>query len=77
VVIETSLELIPCDGVDICMGVTVCLPPICYRTKEHVHGKKNLLSMESLACEKVVGQVHRYSTKRDWCGGGGGGACCW
>jgi hypothetical protein len=35
-----SLELIPRDGVDICMGVTVCLPPICYRTKELVRGKK-------------------------------------
>jgi hypothetical protein len=35
------------------------------------------VSMGSLACEKVVGQVCRNSAKRDWCGGGGGGACCW
>jgi hypothetical protein len=34
VITETSLELIPSDGVDICMGATVCLPPICYGTKE-------------------------------------------
>jgi hypothetical protein len=51
------------------MGVTVCLPPICCRTKELVHGKKNFLtihlltplsqssaSMGSLTCEKVVGE---------------------
>jgi hypothetical protein len=25
---KTSLELIPHDGVDICMGVLVCLPPV-------------------------------------------------
>jgi hypothetical protein len=73
---EMSLELIPRDGVDICMGVTVRLSPICYCMKELVRGKKNLLaihalgdhelllnSMRSLACEKVVGQVHRNSTK--------------
>jgi hypothetical protein len=97
VVMEDSLELVPRDGVDICKGAIVCLPPICCRTKELVRGKKNLLaicalgdtsffstpfsqssaSMGSLACEKVVGRVHRNSAKQEWCGGGGGGACCW
>jgi hypothetical protein len=48
VVIEMSLEPVPCDGVGICMGVTVCLPPICYRTKELVHGRKNLLVIRAL-----------------------------
>jgi hypothetical protein len=42
VVIKMSLKLVPRDGVDICMGVTICLPPICCRTKELVHGKKEL-----------------------------------
>jgi hypothetical protein len=49
VVTETSLELIPRDGVDICMGVTVCLSPICYRTKELVYGKKNFLVIRALS----------------------------
>jgi hypothetical protein len=48
VVTETSLELIPRDGVDICMGVTICFPPICCHTKELVHGKKNFLSIRAL-----------------------------
>jgi hypothetical protein len=43
-----SLELIPRDGVDICMGVTVCLPPICCHTKELVRSKKNLLMICAL-----------------------------
>jgi hypothetical protein len=42
-----SLELVPRDGVDICMGVTVCLPPICRRTKELVRGKKNSLTIRA------------------------------
>jgi hypothetical protein len=37
-----SLELIPRDGVDIEMGVTICLPPIWCRTKELVPDKKDL-----------------------------------
>jgi hypothetical protein len=45
---EMSLELIPRDGVNICMGVTVRLPPICCRTKELVRGKKNLLAICAL-----------------------------
>jgi hypothetical protein len=48
VVTEMSLELIPRDGVDIGMGVTVRLPPICCRTKELVRGKKNLLTIRAL-----------------------------
>jgi hypothetical protein len=38
-----SLEHIPRDGVNICMGVTVCLPPICCHTKELVRRKKDFL----------------------------------
>jgi hypothetical protein len=48
VVTEISLELIPRDGVDICMVVIVRLPPICCRTKELVRGKKNLLMIRPL-----------------------------
>jgi hypothetical protein len=54
VVTETSLELIPRDGVDICMGVTVCLSPICCRTKELVHGKKNLLVICALGDHELL-----------------------
>jgi hypothetical protein len=51
---EMSLELIPRDGVDICMGVTVCLPPICCRTKELVRGKKNLLAIHALGDHELL-----------------------
>jgi hypothetical protein len=54
VVTETSLELIPRDGVDICMGVTVCLLPICYRTKELVCDKKNLLTIHALGDRELI-----------------------
>jgi hypothetical protein len=92
-----SIELIPCDGVDVHMGIAVRFPPVVCCPIELVHSQKDFLairalgdheflfnpldqsstSMGSLSCEKVVGRVHRNSTKRDWCGGGGGGACCW
>jgi hypothetical protein len=49
-----SLELIPHDGVDICMGVTVSLPPICCRTKELVRGKKNLLAIRALGDHELL-----------------------
>jgi hypothetical protein len=45
---KTSLELIPRDGVNISMGVTVSLPPIRCRTKEMVCSKKNLLVIRAL-----------------------------
>jgi hypothetical protein len=54
VVTETSLELVPRDGIDICMGVTVCLPPICYRTKELVRGKKNFLMIRALGSHELL-----------------------
>jgi hypothetical protein len=54
VVTETSLELVPRDGVNICMGVTVCLPPICYRTKELVRGKKNSLTIRALGDQELL-----------------------
>jgi hypothetical protein len=54
VVTETSLEPVPRDGVNIYMGVTVCLPPICCRTKELVRGKKNLLVICALGDHKLL-----------------------
>jgi hypothetical protein len=54
VVTETSLEPVPCDVIDICMGVTVCLPPICCRTKELVRSKKNLLVIRALGDHELL-----------------------
>jgi hypothetical protein len=51
---ETSLELIPRDGVNICMGVTVRVPLICCRTKELVQGKKNLLAIRALGDHELL-----------------------
>jgi hypothetical protein len=54
VVMETSLELIPRDGVNICIGVTICFPPICCRTKELVCGKKNFLLIRALGDHELL-----------------------
>jgi hypothetical protein len=45
---ETSLELIPHNRIDICVGIAVCLPPICYHSKELVHVKKDILMICAL-----------------------------
>jgi hypothetical protein len=37
---KPSLELVPRDGVDVCMGVAVCLPPVGCRSIELVQNKK-------------------------------------
>jgi hypothetical protein len=54
VITETSLELIPSDGVNISIGVIVRLPPICCRTKELVRGKKNLLAIRALGDHELL-----------------------
>jgi hypothetical protein len=54
VIMETSLELISSDGVNISMGVTVSLPPICCRTKELVCGEKNLLTIHALGDHELL-----------------------
>jgi hypothetical protein len=54
VVTKISLELVPRDGVDICMGVTLCLPPICCHTKELVRGKKNFLVICALGNHELL-----------------------
>jgi hypothetical protein len=45
---ETSLELIPCDGVDVRMGVALRLPPVGYYSVELVHSKKDFLMIRAL-----------------------------
>jgi hypothetical protein len=40
---ETSLELVPCDGVDVHMGIAVRLPPVICCPIELVRSKKDLL----------------------------------
>jgi hypothetical protein len=46
---KMSLKLIPCDGVDVRMGVAVCLPPVGYCSIELVRSKKNFLVIRALA----------------------------
>jgi hypothetical protein len=45
---ETSVELIPCDGVDVHMGIAVCLPPVGCCPIELVRSKKDLLAIRAL-----------------------------
>jgi hypothetical protein len=54
VITKMSLEQVPSDGVDICMGATVCLPPIRCSIKELVHGKKNLLAIYALGDHELL-----------------------
>jgi hypothetical protein len=43
-----SLELVPGDGVDVCMGVVVHLPPVGCCPIELVCSKKDLLAINAL-----------------------------
>jgi hypothetical protein len=45
---ETSLELIPGDGVDVRMGIAVRLPPVGCCPIELVRSKKDLLAISAL-----------------------------
>jgi hypothetical protein len=45
---ETSLEVIPGDGVDVCMGVAVRLPPVGCCPIELVRSKKDLPVISAL-----------------------------
>jgi hypothetical protein len=45
---EMSLELVPGDGVDVCMGVAVRLPPVGCFPIELVCSKKDLLTIRAL-----------------------------
>jgi hypothetical protein len=46
--VETSLELIPGDGVDVCMGIAIRLPPISCCPIKLVRSKKDLLVIRAL-----------------------------
>jgi hypothetical protein len=43
-----SLELIPCDGVNISMGVAVCVPPVGCCSVELVRSKNDFLVIRAL-----------------------------
>jgi hypothetical protein len=45
---KISLELIPCDGVNVHMGVAVRLPLVGYCSIELVHSKKDFLVIHAL-----------------------------
>jgi hypothetical protein len=51
---EMSLELIPCDGVYVCMGIALRLPLVGYHSKELVHGKKDFLAICALGDHKLL-----------------------
>ncbi len=51
---ETSLELIPGDGVDVCMGVTVRLPPVGCRPIKLVCSEKDLLAISALGDDEFL-----------------------
>jgi hypothetical protein len=42
-----SLELVPGDGVDVCMGIAICLPPISCCPIKLVRSKKDLLTIRA------------------------------
>jgi hypothetical protein len=45
---EMSLELIPCDGVDVHMGIAVRLPSVGYCPIELVRSKNDFLTIRAL-----------------------------
>jgi hypothetical protein len=45
---EASLELVPGDGVDVCMGIAVCLPPVGCCPIELVCSKEDILVIRAL-----------------------------
>jgi hypothetical protein len=49
-----SLELIPRDGVDVCIGVAVRLPPVGGRSIELVRGKKDFLVIRALGDHELL-----------------------
>jgi hypothetical protein len=51
---ETSPELVLGDGVDVCMGVAVRLPPVDYCPIELVCSKKDLLMIRALGDHKFL-----------------------
>jgi hypothetical protein len=51
---KMSLEVIPHNRVDVCVGVVVRLSPVCCYFKELVCGKKNLLVIHALSDHELL-----------------------
>jgi hypothetical protein len=51
---KMSLELIPHDGVDVCMGIVVRLPPVGCCSIELVRDKKNFLVIHALGDHELL-----------------------
>jgi hypothetical protein len=51
---KTSLELIPCDGVNVHMGVVVRLPSVSCPSIELVCGKEDFLVIRALGDHKLL-----------------------
>jgi hypothetical protein len=43
-----SLELVPGDGIDVCLGIAIRLPPVSYCPIKLVRSKKDLLAIRAL-----------------------------
>jgi hypothetical protein len=54
---KTSLELVPCDGVDVHMGVVVRLPPVGCYSIELVRSKKDFLVIRALGDHEFFSQL--------------------
>jgi hypothetical protein len=54
VIAETSLELIPYDGVDVHMRIAVHLPPVGCCPIELVHSKKDFLTIRALGDHEIL-----------------------
>jgi hypothetical protein len=50
---KTSLELIPCDGVNVRMGIAVRLPSVGCHSIELVRGKKDFLVVRALGDHEI------------------------
>jgi hypothetical protein len=51
---KMGLELIPHNGVDVCIGIVVRLPLVGCRFKELVYSKKNFLMIRALGDHKLL-----------------------
>jgi hypothetical protein len=54
---KMSLELIPHDGVNVCMGVAIRLPPVGCWSIELVHSKKDFLTIPAWVLQHVTHEL--------------------
>jgi hypothetical protein len=52
--VETSLELVLGDGVDVCMDIAIRLPPVSCCPIKLVRSKKDLLAIRALGDHKFL-----------------------